>query len=297
VQRNPARFLFVLFVFPLFAPRAMAQDFQAAPGAFVPAQVPYSTEGFQAQIDELVRIAKLHDDASWSAALNAFSLPNPAAWIEANFASANVAKLTEDYPKVRDGHLAHLSSVLGHNVDTPGFSIKVEPSRTPAPPSDTATDSSLPLPVHPVAVQNFRLTPVADSGTMPPSWVSSFVYVDDRFRIVGGTYSFWVEELQRMLQPTRVRFGGTVQSARLIHKVAPKYPKEARKKHVEGVVRLHAIIGKDGSVHDIEMVSGDPLLIDAAIKAVRQWRYATTTLNGMPVEVSTIIDVIFKLNQ
>jgi len=65
---------------------------------------------------------------------------------------------------------------------------------------------------------------------------------------------------------------------------------------VEGVVRLHAIIGKDGSVHDIEMVSGDQLLVDAAIKAVRQWRYAPTTFNGQPVEVDTTIDVIFQLN-
>jgi TonB family protein len=274
----------------------MAQDSQAAPGAFVPAQVPDSTEGFQAQIDELVRIAKLHDDASWSAALNAFSIPKPAAWIKANFASANVAKLTEDYPKVRDGHLAHMSSVLGHNADTIGFTIKVEPSLTPAPPADGGPEAHLPLPVHPIAVQNFRLTPVADSGTMPPSWVSSFVYLDGRFCVVGGTLTFWEEELQRMRQPPPALYG-IVQSARLIHKVVPKYPKEARRKHVEGVVRLHLILGKDGVPRDIKMVSGDPLLIDAAIKAVRQWRYAPTTLNGQPVEVDTTIDVIFQLNQ
>jgi len=119
VQRSRAHFLVLLFFFPLFAPRVNTQDSPAAASAYVPTLVPDSTEGFQAQIDELVRIAKLHDDASWGAALNAFSLPNPAVWIEANFAAANVAKLTEDYPKMRDGHLAHMSWVLGHNVDTP----------------------------------------------------------------------------------------------------------------------------------------------------------------------------------
>jgi len=78
--------------------------------------------------------------------------------------------------------------------------------------------------------------------------------------------------------------------------VAPKYPKEARKEHVEGVVRLHVIIGKDGSPHDIKLISGDSLLVDAAIEAVRQWRYAPATLNGNPVEIDFTIDVMFQLN-
>ena len=196
MHRNRACFLFLLSLLLLFAPRARAQDSQAAPGAFVPAQVPDSTEGFQAQIDELVRIAKQHDDASWSTALNAFSLPNQAAWIEANFASANVAKVTEYYPKVRDRHLRHISWVLGHNVDAPGFAIKVEPSEMPAPPSDEGPESRLPVPLRPVAVQDFSLTPIADSGSMPPDWAISFVYVEGHFRIIGGTYPFWAEELE-----------------------------------------------------------------------------------------------------
>lgn len=65
---------------------------------------------------------------------------------------------------------------------------------------------------------------------------------------------------------------------------------------MEGVVRLHAIIGKDGAIRDLSVVSGDALLTDAAMKAVRQWRYEPTLLNGEPVEVDTIIDVIFSLN-
>jgi protein TonB len=88
----------------------------------------------------------------------------------------------------------------------------------------------------------------------------------------------------------------SVTSARLVHKVSPEYPKKARKKHVEGVVRLHAIIGKDGAVRELAVISGDPLLTDAALKAVRQWRYMPTLLNGEPVEVDTTIDVNFVLN-
>lgn len=88
-----------------------------------------------------------------------------------------------------------------------------------------------------------------------------------------------------------------VQSAKLIKKVAPQYPKKARKAHVEGTVRLHAIIATDGSVKNLEVVSGDPLLVDAALKAVRQWRYQPTQLDGRPVEVDTTIDVNFALTK
>lgn len=89
----------------------------------------------------------------------------------------------------------------------------------------------------------------------------------------------------------------SVTSAHLIRKVAPEYPKKARKKHVEGTVRLHAIIGKDGTVRLLKVISGDPLLTDAAIKAVSQWIYEPTRLDGKPVEVDTTIDVIFALNK
>jgi len=60
---------------------------------------------------------------------------------------------------------------------------------------------------------------------------------------------------------------------------------------------LHAIISKDGTIKELEVVSGHPLLQQAALDAVRQWRYQPTLLNGEPVEVDTTIDVIFSLNQ
>jgi protein TonB len=83
----------------------------------------------------------------------------------------------------------------------------------------------------------------------------------------------------------------------LLKRVNPEYPKKARKQHIEGTVRLHAIIAKDGSMNNLEVLSGDPLLVDAALKAVRQWRYQPTLLNGSPVEVDTTIDVTFALNK
>jgi protein TonB len=95
----------------------------------------------------------------------------------------------------------------------------------------------------------------------------------------------------------RIRQGGQVQAAKLLNKVQPLYPPLARQTRISGTVRLHAIIAKNGSVEQLEVISGHPLLVQAALDAVRQWKYQPTTLNGENVEVDTTIDVIFSLNQ
>ncbi|MGD0841894.1 MAG: TonB family protein [Candidatus Acidiferrales bacterium] len=97
-------------------------------------------------------------------------------------------------------------------------------------------------------------------------------------------------------KPTRIRIGGNVQGAKLITKVQPVYPPPAAAKGVQGNVVLHAVIGRDGSVKALQVISGDPLLTQAALDAVRKWMYAPTLLNGDPVEVDTTITVVFKLD-
>ncbi len=93
----------------------------------------------------------------------------------------------------------------------------------------------------------------------------------------------------------RIRVGGNVQAAKMIHQVQPSYPQIAKTAHVQGTVVLHAVIAKDGSVQELTYLSGPPLLMPAAMEAVRQWKYQPTLLNGEPVEVDTTISVIFTM--
>ena len=97
--------------------------------------------------------------------------------------------------------------------------------------------------------------------------------------------------------PQRIQRGGNVQAALLVNKVQPVYPPLARQTRISGTVRLHAIISKAGTIQELSVISGHPLLVRAALDAVQQWRYRPTLLNGEPVEVDTTIDVIFSLNQ
>jgi protein TonB len=111
--------------------------------------------------------------------------------------------------------------------------------------------------------------------------------------IIGGTGG----GLPPPPKPTqqRIRVGGNVQSAKMIRQVQPMYPQIAKTAHVQGTVILHAVISKDGSVQELQYVSGPPLLMKSAMDAVREWRYQPTLLNGEPVEVDTTISVIFTL--
>src|ERR1700685_881054 len=95
----------------------------------------------------------------------------------------------------------------------------------------------------------------------------------------------------------RIRQGGSVQAALLVNKVQPVYPPLARQTRISGTVRLHAIISKSGSVESLEVISGHPLLVRAAMDAVKQWKHKQTLVNREPGEVDTTIDVIFSLNQ
>ena len=94
----------------------------------------------------------------------------------------------------------------------------------------------------------------------------------------------------------RIRLGGQVQAAKLISQPIPAYPALARQAQVQGSVLLHAIISKDGHVEQLSVITGHPLLIEAALEAVRKWRYRPTLLNGEPVEVDTTITVLFKMD-
>src|SRR6516164_1096437 len=78
--------------------------------------------------------------------------------------------------------------------------------------------------------------------------------------------------------PSRVRVGGAVQAAKLVNRVQPMYPPLARQTRISGTVKLHAIIGKDGTVQSLTVESGHPLLVQAALDAVKQWRYQPTLL-------------------
>jgi TonB family protein len=100
---------------------------------------------------------------------------------------------------------------------------------------------------------------------------------------------------QNAAAPERIKVSAHVQEMKAARKVPPVYPSDAKAKRIEGTVVLHAIIATNGTVKELTVLSGDPVFRPATIKAVKQWRYKPTLLNGRPAEVDTTITVNYRL--
>lgn len=95
----------------------------------------------------------------------------------------------------------------------------------------------------------------------------------------------------------RVGAGDPGHCGRMIRYVRPVYPKEARRKRIQGVVKFQAHIDTKGAPYNFQLLEGNPTLVPAALAAAKQWRYNPCLLNTEPVEVITTLDVSFTLNQ
>ena len=112
--------------------------------------------------------------------------------------------------------------------------------------------------------------------------------------VIGGILDLSRAGTKNVPPPAPIRVGGNVQSAKLVNRVLPVYPVEAVEEDISGTVRLEATVTKEGTIRGLKVLEGHPLLVEAAMAAVLQWRYRPTYLNGLPVEVITYIVINFK---
>jgi periplasmic protein TonB len=179
-----------------------------------------------------------------------------------------------------------------------GNVTKLRAPTAPSPTRYTHTSTGILAPVH--KTQEAPPTPV---GTMDgmiggvPGGAVGGISGGVLSEVLGSTHSVPVSA--KALDPTpvkRIRVAARVAEANLIHDVTPQYPTEAGRARLEGAVVLMAVIGKDGGVRDVRVESGLPILAQAAIDAVKQWRYKPYLVDGEPVEVDSRITINFTLS-
>lgn len=182
----------------------------------------------------------------------------------------------------------------------PAAGGKVTKFQAPKPNSThTSTSIVIPAPVH--IMPKAAPPPVDITGEQTggvPGGVVGGVTGGVLSDMLGGPRT--MPPLPKTPQPTpvrRIRVASGVAEANLIHDVSPQYPPEAGRERIEGTVVLLAAIGSDGTVQDVQIVSGLPILAQAAIEAVKQWRYKPYLLNGVPVEIDSRITINFTLSR
>jgi protein TonB len=114
--------------------------------------------------------------------------------------------------------------------------------------------------------------------------------------VIGGILSSTQVAVPKVAAPTRVRVSQGVSTGLCIKRVQPNYPQLAKQARIQGQVVLQAEISKDGTIQNLQLISGHPMLAPAAIEAVKQWRYKPYLLNGDPVAVETTVVVNFSLS-
>lgn len=163
----------------------------------------------------------------------------------------------------------------------------------------TPASSSIPSPVH--KSQETPPPPPADTTGGVVGGIPGAMAGGVPGGVLGGVASSprSATVLEKAPEPVnkRMRIASQVAEANLIHDVPPQYPPEAGRARIEGTVVLLAVIGKDGSVVDVRVKSGLPLLAQAAIDAVKQWRYRPYLMNGEPIEVDSQITIDFTLSR
>jgi len=169
-------------------------------------------------------------------------------------------------------------------------------------PAPTATRSFNPFrPAAPTRVPQGTVSEIVVEGPMLPAGAveSGIPLLPAAVTTLAGDRFTPPPPKPAIVEPTPptapLQVSGGVQLAKLIKRVMPGYPSPARSTRVSGTVRLLAIIARDGHVRDLRVLSGHPLLQQAARDAVSQWVYSPTILSGQPVEVESPIDVIFEL--
>src|SRR6202163_1784716 len=135
-----------------------------------------------------------------------------------------------------------------------------------------------------------------DMGAGVPGGVPGGIPGGSTGGVMGGILGSANAAIPKVATPQRVRVSTGVATGLLIKKVTPNYPQLAKQARIQGTVVLQAEISKDGTIQNLQLISGHPMLAPAAIEAVRQWRYKPYLLNGEPVAVETQVDVIFSLS-
>ncbi len=259
---------------------------------------PQSKDGFRSQLDAIVQHYRAGDTATGRRLIDQFRLPNSEQWFTEYLGPEQSAKLTERYgrlfanfaeslEKTIEAVVAHRESDLVTDLDE-GKGESPSSVRRPG-----AKLSGIVSVKHPsLSYGHFIITLKTKESQ---SWADTLVYEDGAFRFLGfGAWPFWVWEDGS--EGEAPKGGSFSEPPTLIAQVSPVYPSSAKARGIEGVVTVLVHVDKEGRVTKADVLSGDPLLTQAALDAVRQWRFKPGTFGGAPAESNTMVGVNFKLH-
>ena len=248
---------------------------------------PETTYGLTKLVQDLYNAEESNDTKKSSEIYASLAIPNHAEWFRGTFGEQEGQRLDAKYSGALEHSLDILKKSVRMVIEKDQKIVVVRPFQKPEEAPNPLIKAVLTAMTNPATVYGAAMNSGPDDKAH--TLLGDFVYVDGGFRFLDF-------DVMRALStaPALIRFGGNVPKPRLIKEVEPVYPKKARKNGVWGTVKLHILLAKDGSVRKVDLVSGDPLLVQAAMDAVKQWKYTPTLLNGQPIEMDAQVVVVFQ---
>ena len=248
-----------------------------------------SADNLKKLIEDIFAAVKSGNNERASSYFSGFAIPDHGAWFVKMFGPVEGARLETKYAELLPKAANDIRGRFEYALKGERTNVGVQIWQKSALPQGGAGRAILVAMNQPTALYSVDgRSPKEQYATA----IGEFVYVDGGFRDLDTRV---MQEL-RTAPPARLRIGGNTQAAKIIHKVEPIYPDEAKAAKTKGSVLLHVVIGADGSMNEVTVVSGDPILARAAAEAVWQWQYQPTLYNGKPAQVDSTILIEFRLH-
>jgi len=215
----------------------------------------HSRQGIEEQFGDILRLVRTGDESAIHKALDSLGIPDLHGWVTEHFAAEGVGQQETACGEALKKFQSHVWWVMGNYGKSPELALKVEESQIARQLSDVGFEGLLPHPKDDVKLENFRFTSTTTEPKLggAQSWVTSFIYLDGRFRMIGGTYPFWEEGLNAtrgpMSRPPRTIHGRTVQ--------AEAFRNDTKGRGIDGIVHIKIDVGRDGKIQKMKVLSGD----------------------------------------
>jgi TonB family protein len=249
--------------------------------------VEINPNGLRRLLTDLLNSKKAGDAQAFKALTDGLVVPNHNQWFSETFGALRGAAMDSVYEKQLGGSKEGLASQFDQMraAESVDFIIRLAPDQP-----DSNDPVAVGLHKFLKTSQVFYIADWTKAGDTKEFHIGYFIFVENSFRFLQQ------DLLAGLAAPVRVR-DDVFMKDKITNKVMPIYPRMALEHRLSGTVLVRIIVGTDGRVRQVQVISGHPLLAAAVPGAVRQWHYKPTSVMGEPVEVETSLRVVFSFDQ
>ncbi len=262
---------------------------------------PNTSDGLQKLIMDILNASKAKDSAKETELIRSLLMPKDSTWFTDEFGPGFGTSLSTAYQRATPNLELEIREIYEGNVKEgwmkPKILIYSDPDKVNAPIDHFLNCMSRPVPLYGTAFQgdvsSFHLRPGKPGEPLKVSagdLNGYFVYDHAGFRFIPADILMKLPNER----PVRIHLGMNVMQSKVISRVYPSYPQEAITKHIGGKVVVRIELDRDGKIQEAKVLEGDPILSQAAMEAVKQWRFEPTRLDGDPVEVEVDVEMVFE---